>query len=101
MISASDIVKLLEQIPIWKAISTLPKRVAELERQVAELQKASAQSKPQISGRECPICGSAMKVTKERPHPHFNFAGVKIHDMQCPDCGTAVQRTFEPGKGYS
>jgi hypothetical protein len=29
--SVGDIVKLLEQIPVWKALVTLPKRVKELE----------------------------------------------------------------------
>jgi hypothetical protein len=99
MVSVSDILKLLDQIPIWKTVSTLPKRVAELERQVAELQK-NMMAAP--SGRECPICGSIMKVVAEYPHPHFAFAGIKIHKMECQnsECAHKTERDFEPGKGY-
>jgi hypothetical protein len=98
MLSVSDIAKLLEQIPIWKAITTMPKRVAELERQVAALQKNTATAQP--TGRECPICGSTMKVLKESPHPEFDFAGLKVHEMECPECGNKTSRDFQPGKGY-
>jgi hypothetical protein len=94
VISVSDAAKILEQIPIWKQIRELPKRIAELERRVAALeqQKSSA-------GRECPMCGAAMKVKAEHDHPQFAFAGLKIHDMEC-ECGNNAERVYDPGKGY-
>jgi hypothetical protein len=36
-VSVSDILKLLDQIPIWKAVSGLPKRIAEIERRLEAL----------------------------------------------------------------
>jgi len=84
-------------------MANLPKRVAELERQVAELngKRSMAAAKPTVApGRECPICGSSMKVLSELPHPQFGFGGMKIHEMECPECGHKTFRDFQPGKGY-
>jgi len=100
-LSVSDIVKLLEQIPIWKAVTGLPKRLAELERRVAELESKAVASLPTTDPKACAICGATMKVVREAPHPTFDFAGVKIHHMSCPECGTTASRDFRPGKGYS
>jgi hypothetical protein len=101
-ISVSDIIKILDQIPIWKSVRELPKRVTELESRLAALEnatKAQAQLPKPQPGRECPLCGAEMKVTAERPHPQFDFAGAKIHDMECA-CGNKAERQFTPGKGY-
>jgi hypothetical protein len=97
--SVSDILKILEQIPIWKAVTGSPKRVAELERKVAQLEEKSTSKAP--LGRDCPICGATMKVLSEKPHPMFGFGGIKIHQMKCPECDNETQRSFEPGKGYT
>ena len=95
MISVSDALKILDQIPVWKQIRELPKRVTELEHRLAALE-----GKPKAPiGRECPICGSEMRVVAEHPHSTFGFAGLKVHDMQC-ECGHSTQRNFAPGKGY-
>ena len=98
-ISVSDILKILDQIPIWKAVRELPKRVAELERRVAELEEGKA-APPVSPARICPICDATMKVVAEVAHPQFGFAGVKIHKLECPACGHKTERNFEPGKGY-
>jgi endogenous inhibitor of DNA gyrase (YacG/DUF329 family) len=100
--SVSDILKILNDIPIWKAVAGLPRRVAELERAVCELQEKSASisARKAPMGRECPICGATMKVLSEVEHPRFGFAGRKVHNMECPECGNKTSRDFEPGKGY-
>ena len=99
-LSVSDVLKLLDEIPIWKAVARLPKRVAELERKVQQLETA-ASAKPSLPvGRECPICGAAMKVAAELAHPQFGFSGTKVHKMECPECGHKTERDFQPGKGY-
>lgn len=103
-ISVGDLVKILDQIPIWKAVSGLPKRIAELERKVEALEgrlAAEQRTAAQVpSAKICPICDATMKVVREDPHPQFAFAGVKVHSMNCEACGQTVKRDFKPGEGY-
>jgi endogenous inhibitor of DNA gyrase (YacG/DUF329 family) len=99
-ISVTDIRKILEEFPLWKAVANLPKRLAELERRIAALEGGAAAKPAPLTGRECPICGAAMKVVAEKPHPQFGYAGDKLHEMKCPECGETAQRYFVPGKGY-
>ena len=101
ILSVSDIIKLLEQIPIWKAVSSLPKRLAELEKRMEALESKAGAARLLPDPKACVICGSTMKVTRETPHPDFGFAGMKVHAMECPDCGTRTSRDFSPGEGYS
>jgi len=100
MLSASDVLKILEEIPLWKVVSTLPKRVAELERKIAALEATQTARPSGRTGRECPFCDSQMKVTSEHDDPTFGFAGVKSHIMQCPNCDKMAQRQYDPKKGY-
>jgi|ERR1700731_1203515 hypothetical protein len=95
-VSVSDILKILDKIPIWN----LPRRVSKLEKQVAELLDKAAKASSTPNGRECPICGATMKVLSELPHSNFGFAGRKIHALECQECGNKTNRDFEPGKGY-
>jgi hypothetical protein len=99
-LSVSDAIKLLDEIPIWKAVVGLPKRVADLERKVAALETVSLAAAAKPTGKECPICGATMKVIKETPDPDFAIAGMKVHEMRCDECGEQTTRTFEPSKGY-
>lgn len=99
-ISVSDILKILDQIPVWKTLRELPKRVTELEQKVAALEEAAAKGKAAPTGRECPLCGTDMKVVQERPHRSFAFAGLKTHVLECPACGNKAERDFKPGQGY-
>jgi hypothetical protein len=99
-VSVSDIIKLLEEIPIWKAVASLPKRIAELEKRVQQLE-AGATARPLArTGKECPICDSAMKVLLEYPHRELGPAGVMTHELKCPNCDHKSIRAFSPGKGY-
>lgn len=50
--------------------------------------------------RVCPLCEGEMKVTKESPHAHFAFAGMKTHSLKCEQCGNETERDFRPGEGY-
>lgn len=103
MISVSDIIKLLEQIPIWKTLRDTPKKIQDLEARMAALETAASAQRalPKIpAAKACPMCGAEMKVTAERPHPSFAFAGVKLHDMAC-SCGHKTERLFDPSKGYT
>lgn len=98
MISVSDILKILDQVPVWKTLTALPKRLRDLEERVAKLEGRPA-AKPADA---CPICGEAMKVTASRPHPLWgSMAGIKEQTLTCtsPDCGHTDTREFDPAKG--
>lgn len=98
MLSVSDIIKLLEQVPGWKAVVGLPKRLAELESRVKSLEEAKGDAKP--NPRDCPGCGARMQVVGERRHGALGPVGGKIHDMQCDGCGMRVSRDYLPSEGY-
>jgi hypothetical protein len=102
-ISVSDIIKILDQIPIWRNLAAFPKRLDSLEARLAALESAkpSLLTAPVIDpAKACPMCGAEMKVVAENPHPQFDFAGVKVHQMTCPSCSHHTSRDFRPGKGY-
>jgi hypothetical protein len=102
-VSVSDILKLLDQIPIWKAVSGLPKRIAEIERRLEALENQAmlktGPQKPPLA-MICPICGGTMKVTEENPHPLLGVTGLKILSMTCEACGNKTERDFDPATGY-
>lgn len=100
MISVSDILKLLEQVPIWRSLVTLPKRLAELEARVAALESGGTAGRTAPGPRDCPLCGAVMVVTEEKNDPTFGPLGGKIHVMRCDGCESTVERAFEPGRGY-
>lgn len=52
------------------------------------------------AARVCPLCQDEMKVMRETPHPHFAFAGVKVHHLKCQGCGNETTRDFRPSEGY-
>ncbi|KZM48259.1 hypothetical protein [Labrenzia sp. OB1] len=95
--SASDILKVLDSVPLWKSLVTLPKRVAELEARLAALEKTKAdQTAP--AANACPRCSAAMVFQNERPHPTFGRMGVKLHEFKCDGCGFTAERRYDPGK---
>jgi hypothetical protein len=97
MISVSDILKVLDQIPIRKHVRELPKRMEALEKRVAELEAGARKTIP--PGRECPKCGQAMTVVREGPDVVLGRAGVMNHILECA-CGFRTERKFRPGSGY-
>jgi hypothetical protein len=100
-VSVSDIIKLLEQVPGWKAVAGLPKRLAELEARVKVLETGCASApSPPPGAKDCPLCGAVMRVTAERPHVHFGPQGMKTHTMLCDGCGHTAERMYSPAKGY-
>jgi hypothetical protein len=102
-VSVSDIIKILDQVPIWKTLRELPKRVADLEEKVKalEAEKAAGPPKPTIpEARICPLCGGAMKVLRESADPTFGRIGMKVHHMRCEICGNEAERRWKAGSGY-
>jgi hypothetical protein len=93
MISASDIVKLLDQIPVWKSLKALPARLAALEARVAALENTPPQPEHLL---RCEICGKPAKVTNVRPHEVFDFAGRKVRTVTC-EAGHEIEYDWQPG----
>jgi hypothetical protein len=98
--SASDILKLLEQAPIWKHIAGLPKRLAELEARVKALEAVFA-ARPHGDATDCPRCGARLTFVSERAHHVFGDMGVKEHGFRCDGCGFETTREWSQAKGYS
>lgn len=101
--SQSELSQGLEENAIWRALTALPKRVAELEQRLASLEQSidnRAEKPPVPQARMCPLCNGTMDVVKEAPHEHFAFAGLKTHSMKCSACGNSTERDFDPAKGY-
>lgn len=90
-LSVSDMLKLLEAVPGWKTLTTLPKRIAELEARVAVLE-----GRPTRTSAACPICGEAMKVTAVKPDHTFGEMGVQRHSLSCDACGHQEERQVDP-----
>ncbi|MGF3022687.1 ABC transporter C-terminal domain-containing protein [Methylobacterium aquaticum] len=94
-ISVGDIIKLLDQIPIWKTVSALPKQVKALEERVAVLEEQL--KKPAPANDPCPLCGEPMKITKVSPHRTFGRLGIQNRQHTCSACGHNEERRHDPG----
>ncbi len=94
MLSVSDILKLLEQIPAWKTVKALPGRVEAVERRLNELE-----GKPKRADHlhTCETCGKPARVTEIQDHPTLGTFGVKIRRVTCED-GHAIDYMWDPAK---
>jgi hypothetical protein len=88
----ADLNTLLEKIPVWRDLVTLPKRVAAIE---ARLNMAAA---PAIDDRPvCQFCRKGrMDLTEEVPDPTFGPLGVMKHTLKCAEWGKTTSRQREP-----
>ncbi|MDK3016523.1 hypothetical protein [Pseudodonghicola flavimaris] len=96
MISVSDILKLLDAVPIWKTLKELPARVEALENQVAELKAASEKKS---GGERCPACGEyeLMRQSTQPMDGELGDLGGTIEVWACRSCGQTERRTNLPG----
>jgi len=97
LISVSDILKILDQVPIWKTVKELPKRVEALEKANAELEaklKLIGAAPPKAHGQICPACGEpAVRRKSSQPHKgHFADMGVRDEIWTCEICGDSETR---------
>ena len=92
-LSVSDILKLLEQIPIWKNVRTLPERLAQLEDRVSALEAAAAEP-ARAPGQPCPSCGAyGLRRTKAvMSRGPFAAMGAKDEIWTCSECGQTDER---------
>lgn len=105
MIAVSDLFSALEQVPAWRKLIGLPKRVLALEQQIAALEAALArvselseaapkQSKPPA----CPGCGMplAVKAVTRFESAHLDALGFRTRVMTCTPCRHVEERLLVP-----
>lgn len=84
-----EVTALLDKIPIWKRLTSMPKEIEELQARVAALEAKLAPA----TGDACPICGDlAFKRTASRPHPIFGPTGLLQDTFTCGSCGHQENR---------
>ncbi len=89
--SISDLVKLLEQLPVWKAVKALPERLAELERRVAELEKCAGEAAKPAAALQCPLCQGEMRNRRKDIAELGRTLGAAglTRRPECAPCSTA------------
>ncbi len=88
-----DIVSLLDQIPIWKELKGLPKRIDELESKIANLEKQL--DKPKKKGIECKYCnGTNTEVTDIKPH-QFMAEVMETRHFKCNECEKTFTKDYD------
>lgn len=85
MFSISDLTKLLEQIPAWKRLISMPAEIEALRRRVELLEKSAGRTP---GADECPKChGLSYGLAESIPDPMFGAMGVQRHLYRCKSCG--------------
>ncbi|NHB94831.1 hypothetical protein C5469_23035 [Photorhabdus cinerea] len=80
----SELNTLLEKIPLWKRLQTIPSDVDDLKRRVAELESKINSS----SGDKCPKCSEmSYGLDRTEPDPMFEDLGVQRDVYKCSKCG--------------
>ena len=84
MVSVSDILAILDKVPLWKSLKALPARMDALEKRLAALEGMGNA----VPGRPCPDCGAkALRRTSSVPHPTFHMLGTQLETWTCQACG--------------
>lgn len=81
----ADITSLLEKIPLWKQLKSLPETVARLEDRVVTLERVLAEDAP---ADRCPKCRKLTYELQESvPDPTFGRLGGNRRTYRCASCG--------------
>lgn len=97
MISVSDILKILDQVPIWKTVKELPKRIDALEAENKELRArldSLLEAPRKAQGQLCPACGEpAVRRKSSQPSKGpFGRLGARDEVWSCDACGDTESR---------
>ncbi|WP_454731863.1 MULTISPECIES: hypothetical protein [Cupriavidus] len=83
--SVGDLVKLLEQLPVWKQVVGLVREVDALKKRVEMLERSAAQAPKRD---ECPKChGLSFGLDRTEADPMFGDVGVQRDYYKCGACG--------------
>lgn len=97
MISVSDILKLLDQLPVWKTIKLLPQRMDALEKENAILKQRLDEllAKPKRApGEVCRACGApaVRRISTKPSSGPFGRLGATDEVWKCEACGDTETR---------
>lgn len=88
MLSVSDILKILDQVPVWKVLTKTPGRLDALEKRIAALEEAKML--PGLSpGEPCPACGAhaLRRTSSEKSKGPMADLGARDEVWTCASCG--------------
>jgi len=92
MISISDMLNILDKIPIWKQLKALPAKVEALEKRIAELE-----SKPSSNDDICPKCKQkTFELISSQKDETFGELGVYERLYRCSSCGFEETKLVDP-----
>ncbi|GMR17679.1 MAG: hypothetical protein BMS9Abin33_0072 [Gammaproteobacteria bacterium] len=92
MLTVADLLKVLNRIPAWGRIVTLPDKVEALERRLASLERKTYKGDAK-SAELCPKCSQYTFELKSRnPHPIYGKIGVQEEHYKCSECGFSRTR---------
>ncbi|WP_321891735.1 hypothetical protein [Paraburkholderia tropica] len=84
-ISASDLLKVLEQLPVWRKVVSMSNEIDALKKRI-ELLEQTQQQVPKAD--QCPKCrGLAFRLQETVPDPTFGALGVQRSLYKCSSCG--------------
>ena len=90
---------MLERVPVWRQLVTLPRRVSELEARIAQMEgQPTIEAKP--SSYRCDNCFSQMHIIREERLDRLDVHSQAVHTLECFECGHVTKKMFTPSDGY-
>jgi len=106
-VTVSDISRILERVPVWRQLVTLPQRVSDLETRLAALTAnedvppvVPMQTPARPSQYMCDSCFAPMNIIGEEKLDSLNVLGQAIHTLECSECARVTRKMFTPDDGY-
>jgi len=88
--TASNILALLERIPVWKKLIDLPKRVDDIDRKIVDIENKLSSS----SEIKCPACGEYKYfVVSSIKDKNMGDMGTVTRKYKCKACGFSEDKT--------